>query len=129
MASASCELEWLTFLLRSLHLPSPNIPVLYCDNKSAIHIASNPVFHERTKHIDIDCHIVRERVSNGVLKLLPVPSRDQLADFLTKALLPKLFQHFLSKLGLFSSAQSPTCGGVMKLSDRKLLEVDLADKG
>lgn len=112
LATTSCELQWLTFLLRDLHVQCSKPSVLYCDNKSALHIAANQVFHERTKHLDIDCHVVREHVSNGLFKLLPIPSADQLVDLFTKGLLPRLFFRFLSKLGLFDIFNSQLRGGI-----------------
>ncbi|XP_031106315.1 uncharacterized protein LOC116010963 [Ipomoea triloba] len=63
LATTACELQWITSLLRDMHVSSANPAVVYCDNKSAIAIAENHVFHERTKHIDIDCHIIRERIT------------------------------------------------------------------
>jgi hypothetical protein len=108
LAASTCELQWLLYLLRDLHITLPKLPVIFCDNQSALHIAANPVFHERTKHLDIDCHIVREKLMSGVLKLLPVTSKDQLADFFTKSLLPQPFSILLSKLGLLDIYQPPT---------------------
>ena len=87
--------------------------MIYCDKLSEIHISANPAFHERTKHLEIDCHIVREKVQAGVLKLLPVSSKDQVADFFTKSLLPQPFNNLLSKLGMVNIYQPPTCGGLL----------------
>ena len=56
MTGACCELTWLRCLLTDLGLPHKESALLYCDNKAALHIAANPVFHERTRHIEMDCH-------------------------------------------------------------------------
>jgi hypothetical protein len=108
LAASTFELQWLLYLLRDLCITLPKTPVIFCDNQSALHIAANPVFHERTKHLDIDCHIVREKLMAGVMKLLHVTSKGQLADFFTKSLFPQPFSILLSKLGLVDIYQPPT---------------------
>ena len=102
LASTTCELQWLTYLLRDFKVPFIEPATLYCDNKSAIQIACNPVFHERTKHIEIDCNIVREKVNQGCIKLLPISSQLQIADVFTKPLPTSLFQGLCSKLGMLN---------------------------
>ncbi|CAH9127483.1 unnamed protein product [Cuscuta epithymum] len=97
MASAASEITWLQLLLRELHIPL-HPAQLHCDNQASLHIANNPVFHERTKHVEIDCHFVRERVQNGTICTSFVPSDQQLADVFTKSLPPASFRSLTSKL-------------------------------
>ncbi|XP_019176341.1 PREDICTED: uncharacterized protein LOC109171741 [Ipomoea nil] len=102
LASTTCEVQWLLYLLAEFGV-HPAIPTaIYCDSKSAIAITENPVFHERTKHIEIDCHLVREKSHKGVIKLFHVSSANQLADILTKAHCPSTFYSYVSKLGLLN---------------------------
>lgn len=86
MASAACEVQWLSYLLLDLHVRYKQPIDLWCDNKAALHITANPFFHERTKHIEIDCHVVRERYQRGLILLRYVSTHLQLADIFTKSL-------------------------------------------
>ncbi|RVW33237.1 Retrovirus-related Pol polyprotein from transposon TNT 1-94 [Vitis vinifera] len=81
MALATCELIWLRHLLQELRFGKDEQMKLICDNQAALHIASNPVFHERTKHIEVDCHFIREKIASGCVATSFVNSNDQLADF------------------------------------------------
>jgi hypothetical protein len=74
------------------------MPILYCDNKSALCIAANPIFDEWTKHLEIDCHVTREQLSLGHKKLLQLSSANQIADLSTKALAPQPFFQLIATL-------------------------------
>ena len=99
MANAASEVDWLVKLLEDFEVTTSSVKLL-CDNQAALHIASNPTFHERTKHIDIDCHFVRERVQSGLLKLIHVKTQHQLADVVTRPLNTSSFKFIMSKLGI-----------------------------
>ncbi|GMI70484.1 hypothetical protein HRI_000717700 [Hibiscus trionum] len=92
---------WLLKLLKELY-PSPTSSFeVLCDNQSAIQIAKNPVQHDKTKHVEIDRHFIAEKVNNKTATLSYIPSANQLADILTKALPKSIFDGFLSKLGIY----------------------------
>ncbi|KAM3270116.1 hypothetical protein P3S67_030022 [Capsicum chacoense] len=90
MASTVSELVWLLSLLEELQI-EVSLPVnIFSDNKSTLQIAANPVFHERTKHIEIDCHFIREKIQEEKIKAQYISTKDQPADVLTKVLLLSL---------------------------------------
>ncbi|XP_020960529.1 uncharacterized protein LOC107647274 [Arachis ipaensis] len=100
MAKTTRELIWIKDILSSLHVSQPAPIRLHCDSQAALHIAKNPVFHERTKYIEVDCHFVRNEIIHN--RLLPsyVPTHLQLADIFTKALGTKQFGKLLVKLSI-----------------------------
>ncbi|CAL1384088.1 unnamed protein product [Linum trigynum] len=100
LAHLVCEVEWMKRLLSEL-IVEVHLPItVYCDNKSAIHIAENPVFHERTKHIEIDMHVTRGRIKIGLINLKYINTVEQLADIFTKGLDRFRLKELLVKLGI-----------------------------
>ena len=98
LATACAESIWVLHLLNELRLPVLSPTILNCDNLSATYMAANPVFHARTKHIELDYHFVRERVASGTHRVQFVPSADQTADIFTKGLHKSRFLSLRSKL-------------------------------
>ncbi|KAG7536932.1 Integrase catalytic core [Arabidopsis suecica] len=106
MKQLTNELTWLKALLKDLRVEQDTPITMHCDNKAAIYIASNSVFHERTKHIEVDCHKVREKIVQGVTLPCYTRSEDQLADIFTKAASLKVCNFINSKLGLVDLTHS-----------------------
>ncbi|WKA03781.1 hypothetical protein VitviT2T_021870 [Vitis vinifera] len=102
LADTTSKLLWLRWLLKDLGVSTSSTTPLYCDNQSAIHIAHNDVFHERTKHIEIDCHFIRYHLVHGAFKLFSVSSKDQLADIFTKSLPKRRTRDLVDNLKLVS---------------------------
>ncbi|KAA0055541.1 Cysteine-rich RLK (RECEPTOR-like protein kinase) 8 [Cucumis melo var. makuwa] len=100
MSLGICEEIWLQKVLSNLHQECETPLKLFCDNKAAINIANNPVQHDRTKHIEIDRHFIKERLDSGSIRIPYIPSSQQVADVLTKGLLRPNFDFCVSKLGL-----------------------------
>ncbi|TYK26219.1 putative mitochondrial protein [Cucumis melo var. makuwa] len=100
LADTTAELLWLRWLLADMGVPQQGPTLLYCDNRSAIQIAHNDVFHERTKHIENDCHFIRHHLLSNTLLLQPVFTTEQPADIFTKALPSTRFNQLRTKLKL-----------------------------
>lgn len=98
MAFTLKEILRLRGLLKSLGITHKKPIPLYCDNQAAIHISSNPVFHERTKHVETNCHFVRDKIVKGTITTRHVSTRDQFADIFT--LVSREFDEFIGKLGI-----------------------------
>uniref|UniRef100_A0A803LIK5 Uncharacterized protein n=1 Tax=Chenopodium quinoa TaxID=63459 RepID=A0A803LIK5_CHEQI len=100
IAKGITEVLWLRKLLTELRYAPRKSCKLYCDNMAAIRISENPVQHDRTKHVEIDRHFIRDHLDGKVISLPFVRSEDQLADILTKAVTMQAFERALSKLGV-----------------------------
>ncbi|KAA0043032.1 reverse transcriptase [Cucumis melo var. makuwa] len=100
MSLEICEEIWLQKVLSDLHQECEAPLKLFCDSKAAISIANNPVQHDRTKHVEIDRHFIKERLDSGSICIPYIPSSQQVADVLTKGLLRAHFDLCVSKLGL-----------------------------
>ncbi|KAK4364588.1 hypothetical protein RND71_015946 [Anisodus tanguticus] len=100
VANVISESCWLRNLLLELHSPIQKTTLVYCDNISAIYLSGNPVLHQRTKHIEMDIHFVREKVARGQVRVCHVPSRYQIADIFTKDLPSVLFEDFRDNLSV-----------------------------
>lgn len=106
MALTACEVTWISALLKDLGLKNLPPTLLNCDSQAAIAIAANPVHHEKTKHVDIDCHYIREQIQGGLIETSHVSSSNQVADIFTKILPVKLHLSHATKLGSSPSAPS-----------------------
>ncbi|RVW99739.1 Retrovirus-related Pol polyprotein from transposon TNT 1-94 [Vitis vinifera] len=109
MDLATCELIWLRHLLRELRFGKDEQMKLVCDNQAALHIASNPVFHERTKHIEVDCHFIKEKITSGCVATSFVNSNDQLANIFTKSLRGPRIKYICNKLGAYDGESDLVC--------------------
>jgi len=98
LADGTAEILWICSLLSELHFPSSSMTTLWCDNLEATFLSLNPIFHARTKHVEVDYHFVRDHVAKQEIQVRFISSKDQLADVLTKRLPPVSFALFRSKL-------------------------------
>lgn len=100
LAMTVCEVLWVKQLLKDLGLTQLGSTTIFCDNKSALAIAANPVHHEKTKHVEIDCHFIRDKVTEEEIKPTYIPTTNQVADVFTKVLTVGQHQILLNKLGV-----------------------------
>ncbi|KAI0522814.1 hypothetical protein KFK09_005199 [Dendrobium nobile] len=98
LASATTDTIWINKLLADFRIPHLQPVDIFCDNTSTIVLANNPVFHARTKHIEIDQRFVRDHIQQETIRLLPISTIDQIADILTKPLATQRFKYLRSKL-------------------------------
>jgi hypothetical protein len=100
LTNAIAEIMWIQTLLLEIGIQAPRKTKLWCDNMGAKYLSTNPVFHARTKHIEVDYHFVRERVTRGLLDIKHVLTRDHVADGFTKPLTTRQLELFKGNLNL-----------------------------
>ena len=97
---AAQESTWLMKLLKDLYQPTKYAPPLYCDNLSAMRLAENPIFHARTKHVEVHYHFIREKVLQKEIALQHVKTENQVADLFIKGLSSNKLESFYQQLGM-----------------------------
>ena len=100
MAKGLCEILWLRRLLTEIGFGLSSEMNLFYDNKAAIDVSHNPIQHDRTKHVEVDRHFIRQDLEEKIIRFPFVKSKDQLADILTKVVSSKNFHNSLEKLGM-----------------------------
>ena len=102
LARGICEALWIRRILEELNLSFEPTVNMYCDNQAALSIAHNPVHHNRTKHVEIDHHFIKEKIDSGVIKMKHIPTKEQIADILTKVLSSQQFDNRTGKLRMIN---------------------------
>ncbi|WVZ84579.1 hypothetical protein U9M48_031602, partial [Paspalum notatum var. saurae] len=126
MANVFAEASWLRQLLQELHVPLRRSTLVYYNNISTVYMASNPVQQQRTKHIEIDFHFVRDRAALGEVRVLHVPTSLEFTDIFTKGLPSPVFTEFRSSLNVRQAVVLTTGGGgggiTQRMARKKVLE-------
>ncbi|RVW64704.1 Retrovirus-related Pol polyprotein from transposon RE1 [Vitis vinifera] len=100
VAHGICEIMWIRRLLEELKMTGPSPMKLYCDNKATILVAHNPVLHDRTKHVEVDKHFIKEKIDNGLVCMTYIPTEEQVIDVFTKGLQKRQFDFLVGKLAM-----------------------------
>ncbi|XP_039169649.1 uncharacterized mitochondrial protein AtMg00810-like [Eucalyptus grandis] len=107
MAKTTCQIVWMRGLLKDLGIEVQGPTRVYCDNDAALKLAVNPIVHERTKHIEVDCHFTREKIQEGMIETRGIGTMEQPADIFTKPLCQRQHAYLLSKLGVLDIYRPP----------------------
>ena len=100
LSTACAEIVWIQALLGELKLKCSQIPVIWCDNNGAAALATNPVYHAKTKHIELDVHFIREKVTGKQVEIKYVPSEWNIVNVLTKPMAYSFFNYYRDKLNV-----------------------------
>ncbi|KAK4286277.1 hypothetical protein QN277_002856 [Acacia crassicarpa] len=102
VADSITDLMWVLSLLKEMYIDVVKTPCIWCDNTGTVALASNPVLHSKTKHVELDVHFIREKVAAGIVTVGYVPSSYQVADILTKPQVYSMFAYCRAKLNIIS---------------------------
>ena len=102
MTQSVCKIMWIHQLLMEVDIETLVLEKLWCNNQATLHIAFNPVFHEQTKHIEIDCHFVHEKIQLDLISTGYVKNGEQLGDIFTKALSRDQLSYLSYKLDMIN---------------------------
>ena len=100
VAHGVCEIMWIRILLEELKTTGSSPMKLYCDNKTAISVAHNLVFHDRIKHVEVDKHLIKEKIDNRLVCMTYIPTEKQVADVFTKGPHKRQFDFLVGKLAM-----------------------------